>query len=216
MNVILLERIAKLGQMGDEVRVKNGYARNFLFPTGKALRATEANRTRFEKERVQLEARNLEARQEAEKIAERLDGQTFVVIRQAGETGQLYGSVSTADIAGILEEGGFTISRRQVRLDRPIKAIGLHKLVIQLHPEVEADINLNVARSQDEAERQARGEDMTVERDFDEPEEELDVPDLEEIFEQPETIAELEDADRVGTDETETDQPESDDEESTA
>lgn len=216
MDVILLERIAKLGQMGDEVRVKNGYARNFLFPTGKALRATEANRTRFEKERVQLEARNLEARQEAEKIAERLDGQTFVVIRQAGETGQLYGSVSTADIAGILEEGGFTISRRQVRLDRPIKAIGLHKLVIQLHPEVEADINLNVARSQDEAERQARGEDMTVERDFDEPEEELDVPDLEEIFEQPETIAELEDADRVGTDETETDQPESDDEESTA
>jgi large subunit ribosomal protein L9 len=161
MQVILLERIAGLGQMGDVVRVKNGYARNFLLPQGKALRANDESKKRFEKERVQLEARNLEARKEAEAIAEKLTGQTFVVIRQAGETGQLYGSVSTRDIAETAVAGGFTIERRQVRLDRAIKTIGLHEVLISLHPEVEVPISMNVARSADEAERQAKGEDLT-------------------------------------------------------
>ena len=161
MQVILLERIARLGQMGDVVRVKNGYARNYLFPQGKALRANDESKKRFEKERVQLEARNLEARKEAEAIAEKLTGQTFVVIRQAGETGQLYGSVSTRDIAETAVAGGFTIERRQVRLDRAIKAIGLHEVLINLHPEVEVPITMNIARSADEAERQAKGEDLT-------------------------------------------------------
>jgi len=161
MQVILLERIARLGQMGDVVRVKNGYARNFLLPQGKALRANAESKKRFEKERVQLEARNLEARKEAEAIAEKLTGQTFVVIRQAGETGQLYGSVSTRDISETASAGGFTIERRQVRLDRAIKTIGLHEVLISLHPEVEVPISMNVARSADEAQRQAKGEDLT-------------------------------------------------------
>jgi large subunit ribosomal protein L9 len=161
MEVILLERIARLGQMGDVVRVRDGYARNFLLPQGKALRANEANRKRFERDKVQLEARNLEARKEAEAVAEKLEGQTFVVIRQAGETGQLYGSVATRDIAEIAEAGGFSIERRQVRLDRAIKTIGMHEVQITLHPEVEVPITINVARSSDEAERQARGEDLT-------------------------------------------------------
>ena len=157
----LLERIAKLGQMGDVVRVRDGYARNYLLPQGKALRANEANRQRFEREKVQLEARNLEARREAEAVAEKLGGQTFVVIRQAGETGQLYGSVATRDVAETADEAGFTIERRQVRLDRAIKTIGMHEVMITLHPEVEVPITMNVARSTDEAERQARGEDLT-------------------------------------------------------
>ena len=161
MEVILLERIAKLGQMGDVVRVRDGYARNFLLPHGKALRANDANRARFEREKVQLEARNLEARKEAEGVAEKLGGQTFVVIRQAGETGQLYGSVATRDVAEIASAEGFSIERRQVRLDRAIKTIGMHEVLITLHPEVEVPITMNVARSTDEAERQARGEDLT-------------------------------------------------------
>jgi large subunit ribosomal protein L9 len=161
MEVILLERVAKLGQMGDVVRVRDGYARNFLLPQGKALRANEANRQRFEREKVQLEARNLEARKEAESVAEKLSGQAFVVIRQAGETGQLYGSVATRDIAETADEAGFSIERRQVRLDRAIKAIGMHEVLITLHPEVEVPITVNVARSTDEAERQARGEDLS-------------------------------------------------------
>jgi large subunit ribosomal protein L9 len=161
MEVILLERIARLGQMGDVVRVKDGYARNYLLPQGKALRANEASRQRFEREKTQLEARNLEARKEAEAVAAKLGGQSFLVIRQAGETGQLYGSVSTRDIAETAEAGGFTIERRQVRLDRAIKSIGLHPVAITLHPEVEVSITINVARSPDEAERQARGEDLT-------------------------------------------------------
>lgn len=162
MDVILLERVAKLGQMGDEVRVRDGYARNFLLPQGKALRATDANRKRFEAERTQLEARNLERRSEAEAVAVKLDGQSFVVIRQAGETGQLYGSVSTRDLTDILDDGGFKVSRSQIELALPIKAIGLHKVSIALHPDVETSITLNVARSEDEAERQARGEDLTT------------------------------------------------------
>lgn len=161
MDVILLERIAKLGQMGDEVRVRDGYARNFLLPQGKALRATDANRKRFEAERALLEARNLERRGEAEGIAARLNGQSFVVIRQAGETGQLYGSVSTRDLAEILDEAGFKVSRNQVELAQPIKAIGLHTVSIGLHPDVETSVTVNVARSEDEAERQARGEDLS-------------------------------------------------------
>jgi large subunit ribosomal protein L9 len=161
MEVILLQRIAKLGQMGEVVRVKDGYARNFLLPQGKALRANEASRRRFEREKVQLEARNLEARKEAEGVAEKLTGKTFLVLRQAGETGQLYGSVSTRDIADVAGAGGFTVERQQVRLDRAIKTIGIHEVLISLHPEVEVPIKINVARSADEAERQARGEDLT-------------------------------------------------------
>lgn len=190
MDVILLERVAKLGQMGDEVRVKDGYARNFLLPRGKALRANKDNRERFEGQRAQLEARNLEAREEADRVREKLDGESFVVIRSAGETGQLYGSVSTRDIADALKDGGFDVSRQQVRLDQPIKTIGLQTIEIQLHPEVEAHVKLNVARSQDEAERQARGEDLTQRDAFFDEEDEEDLLDIsvEEIFEQPEAL----------------------------
>lgn len=162
MEVILLERIARVGQMGDVVRVRDGYARNYLLPQGKALRATEANRKRFESQRAQLEARNLERKQEADQVAAKLNGQTFVVIRQAGETGQLYGSVTTRDLAAAMTEGGFSINRNQVDLNQPIKTIGLHKVSVALHPEVSVSITVNVARSPDEAERQARGEDLTV------------------------------------------------------
>jgi large subunit ribosomal protein L9 len=162
MEVILLERIAKLGQMGETVRVKDGFARNFLLPRGKALRATEANKKRFESQRAQLEARNLELKSEAQKVQAELDGKTFVIIRQAGETGQLYGSVATRDIAEAVSAGGVTISRNQVVLTTPIKSIGLHQVPLHLHPEVEAGISLNVARSPEEAERQLRGEEMNV------------------------------------------------------
>jgi large subunit ribosomal protein L9 len=161
MQVILLERIGRLGQMGDVVTVKDGFARNFLLPQGKALRATEANRKRFERERAQLEARDLELKGEAQAVAAKLDGQSFIVIRQAGDTGQLYGSVSTRDIADVVTEGGFTVERRQVMLDRPIKTLGLHQLRVQLHAEVEPHITVNVARSADEAAKQARGEDVS-------------------------------------------------------
>ena len=160
MEVILLERIGKLGQMGDVVRVKDGYARNFLLPQQKALRATKSNLKRFESERAQLEARNLELKQEAEKVAEKVDGQSFIIIRQAGDTGQLYGSVSTRDIADIVTEGGCSIDRNQVLLERPIKTLGLNSVRLSLHPEVTANITVNVARSEEEAELQARGEDI--------------------------------------------------------
>jgi large subunit ribosomal protein L9 len=162
MEVILLERIAKLGQMGDKVRVKDGFARNYLLPGGKALRATEANKKRFEDQRGQLEARNLELKTEATAVAEKLDGQRFIIIRQAGETGQLYGSVSTRDIAEAVTAAGFSLSRNQVALKLPIKAIGVHAIPIQLHPEVEVPITINVARSPEEAERQAKGEKINV------------------------------------------------------
>lgn len=162
MQVILLERIAKLGQMGDTVRVRDGYARNYLLPQGKALRANKANLARFETERAQLEARNLERKNEAEAVAAKLDGETVVMIRSAGETGQLYGSVSTRDIADGLTEAGFTVARNQVELRTPIKTIGLHSVLIQLHPEVEVAVKINVARSEDEAARQAAGEDLTT------------------------------------------------------
>ncbi len=161
MDVILLERVARLGQMGETVKVKDGFARNFLLPKGKALRANEANKKKFEGQRAQLEARNLERKSEAEKVAETLDGKSFVVVRSAGETGQLYGSVSTRDIADILTEGGFNVARNQVELNHPIKTIGLTNVAIALHPEVEVTITLNIARTADEAERQAKGETLT-------------------------------------------------------
>jgi large subunit ribosomal protein L9 len=160
MHVILLERIAKLGQMGDVVRVKDGFARNFLLPRGKALRANEANKKHFEGQRAQLEARNLELKKEAQSVADKLDGKTFVIIRQAGETGQLYGSVSTRDIAEAITAGGISVNRNQIVLSTPIKALGLHTLPVQLHSEVEAKITVNVARSAEEAERQAKGEEI--------------------------------------------------------
>ena len=160
MDVILLERIARLGQIGDTVKVKDGFARNFLLPKGKALRANEANKKKFEGQRAQLEARNLERKSEAEKIAEKLDGQSFVIVRSAGETGQLYGSVSTRDIAEILTAEGFTLNRNQVELNHPIKTIGLTNVAIALHPEVEVTITVNIARTAEEAERQAAGEKL--------------------------------------------------------
>lgn len=166
MDIILLERVAKLGQMGETVKVKDGYARNFLLPQGKALRATKANLAKFEAERAQLEARNLERKQEAEGVASTLDGSTYVIIRSAGETGQLYGSVAARDIAEAATDDGVSVARGQVRLDRAIKTIGLHEVAIQLHPEVDVTVTVNVARSADEAERQAAGEDLTV-QDFD-------------------------------------------------
>lgn len=162
MQVILLERIARLGQMGDTVKVRDGYARNFLLPQGKALRANKANLARFEQERAQLEARNLERKTEAEAVASKLDGESLVMIRSAGETGQLYGSVSTRDIAEGLTAAGFSVARSQVELRTPIKTIGLHTVLIQLHPEVEVSVSINVARSEDEAARQAAGEDLTT------------------------------------------------------
>lgn len=160
MDVILLERVAKLGQMGERVRVKDGFARNFLLPRGKALRATEANAKRFETQRSQLEARNLELKSEAESVAEGLDGKSFTMIRQAGESGQLYGSVSTRDIAEAVTSGGFSVGRSQIVLTTPIKGIGLHTVPVELHPEVHATVTVNVARSPEEAERQAKGEEV--------------------------------------------------------
>jgi large subunit ribosomal protein L9 len=157
-----LERIGRLGQMGDVVNVKNGYARNFLLPQKKALRATDENRARFEKDRTQLEARDLELKKEAEAVAAKLQGKTFLAIRQAGDTGQLYGSVTPRDIAELVTAGGFTVDRRQIVLDKPMKTLGLHATRVALHPEVLVQVSLNVARSEDEAERQARGEDVTV------------------------------------------------------
>lgn len=165
MEVILLERVAKLGQMGEVVRVRDGYARNFLLPSGKALRATKENKGRFESMKAQLEARNLELKSEAAKVGESLQGTEVVLVRQAGETGYLYGSVSTRDIADALTNAGFSVARSQIVLNHPIKTIGVHDVPVSLHPEVEVNIRANVARSPEEAERQARGEDLTVVRD---------------------------------------------------
>jgi len=162
MEVILLERVAKLGQIGETVRVRDGFARNFLLPRGKALRATDENKKRFETQRAQLEARNLERRKDAEVVGEKLDGQSFVIIRQAGESGVLYGSVSARDLAETMSAGGFTVGRDQIVLNAPIKTLGLHTVAVALHPEVEATVTINVARSPDEAERQARGESVTT------------------------------------------------------
>jgi len=162
MKVILLERIGRTGTIGDEVNVKDGFARNFLLPQGKALRATEANRKRFEAERAHIEKRNEERRATAAGIAEGLDGTSVVIIRQAGETGQLYGSVAARDVVEALAGAGFTVQRNQVELADPIKSVGVHTVSLALHPEVDVSISVNVARSDDEAERQAAGEDVTV------------------------------------------------------
>ncbi len=164
MEVILIERVAKLGQIGEVVRVRSGFARNFLLPQGKALRATKENRERFESIRAELEAKNADKKSGANVVAKSLDGQSFVLIRQAGETGQLYGSVSARDIIQALSAKEFEVSRQQIVLNMPIKTIGLHKLPVELHPEVEVTITVNVARSPDEAARQAKGEDLRIAR----------------------------------------------------
>ncbi len=160
MQVILLERVAKLGQMGDVVDVKPGYARNFLLPQGKALTASESNVSQFEQQKAQLEARNLETRKEAEDLGARLDGQQFVVIRQASDGGSLYGSVTTRDAAEAATEAGFSLDRKQVVIERPIKELGLHVVSVALHPEVDVTMTLNVARSAEEAELQASGKSI--------------------------------------------------------
>lgn len=165
MEVILLERIGKLGQMGDVVRVKDGFARNFLLPRGKALRATAENKSRFESMKAELQARNQELKGQADVVAAKLDGKTIMAIRQASEAGQLFGSVSTRDIAVMLKAEGAEVSRSQVALNAPIKSIGQHKVPLALHPEVETNITVIVARSEGEAERIARGEDVTVRRE---------------------------------------------------
>ncbi len=157
MQVILLERVAKLGQMGEVVTVKDGYARNFLLPQKKAMWASEANIKAFEAQKAQLQATNLETKKEAEKLAEKLDGQKFVVIRAASDGGALYGSVTTRDAADAAKEAGFTLDRRQIQMPQPIKELGLHQLEVSLHPEVEVTIVLNVARSVEEAALQSQG-----------------------------------------------------------
>ena len=180
MQVVLLERIAKLGQMGDVVTVKDGYARNFLLPQGKALRANKSNLERFENERAQLEARNLEQKSEAEGVKAKLDGEKVIIIRQSGETGQLYGSVSPRDIAEALTEKGFNLERGQIGLYAPIKVLGLHETKVTLHPEVSSIVTVNVARTEEEAERQSKGEDVTI----DKIEEEEIMLQAEEVFEE--------------------------------
>ena len=161
MEVILLERVARLGQMGDVVRVKDGFARNFLLPRGKALRATAENKTRFEAMKSDLEARSLTLKSEAGQVAEKLDGKSFTVLRQASESGQLFGSVSPRDLVTLLGDAGFRVSRNQIALNAPIKMIGQHKVPIALHPEVESTVSVIVARNEDEAKRIAKGEDLT-------------------------------------------------------
>src|SRR6185369_11389079 len=180
MQVVLLERVEKLGQIGDVVKVKDGFARNYLLPKKKALRATKANLSYFETQRVQLEARNLEQRKEAEQVGNKLKGKSFVLLRQAGDRGQLYGSVSPRDIADAITAGGFSIVRTQVPIDRAIKTIGLHEIAVVLHPEVRVPVTINVARTEDEAERQARGEDVLAER----TEEEEALANAEALFEE--------------------------------
>ena len=165
MDVILLQRVEKLGAMGQVVKVKDGYARNYLLPLGKALRATAANRAKYEADRVVLEAKNAERRTGAAGEAQKLDGKNFIVIRQAGETGQLYGSVSPRDIAEAVSTSGVAVSRTHVMLDTPIKAVGLHQVRIALHPEVITHVTINVARSNDEAEAQLRGEKLGSNQD---------------------------------------------------
>lgn len=174
MEVILLERVAKLGQMGETVRVKDGFARNFLLPKGKALRATKENKARFEGMRQELEARNLAEKSEAQKIADKLDGKSFNVLRQASDTGQLYGSVTGRDLATLITESGIAVNRSQIALNAPIKTIGQHKVQVALHPEIDVTVTVAVARNAEEAERLARGEDVTVRRqEGEEPAEEV-------------------------------------------
>ncbi len=181
VELILLQRVEKLGQMGELVKVKPGYARNFLLPQAKAVRATKANRERFERERIQLEAQNLKRREEAERVAERVAGLTVTLIRQASEAGALYGSVSSRDIAEAATAGGLTITRNQVLLVHPIKTLGISPVRVELHPEVIIDIKVNAARSVEEAEKQARGEAIVQEAE--------EKPDLGPLFGQEEAEA---------------------------
>ncbi len=180
MKVILLERVGRMGHIGDEVTVKAGFARNYLLPQQKALRATAANRAKFETERSSIEQRNQERREAAAGIASGLNGKTVVIIRQAGETGQLYGSVSSRDIAEALSAEGFSVARSQVDLANPIKTVGVHVVHLRLHAEVDVTVNVNVARSEDEAVRQAKGEDLTV-QSFEDEEEVVPLPDAGDI-----------------------------------
>lgn len=180
VELILLQRVDKLGQMGDVVKVKPGYARNFLLPQKKALRASKDNRAQFEQQRAQLEAQNIRRRDEAERLAERVGGLTVVIIRQAGESGSLYGSVAARDISDACTAAGLTINRSQVVLEHPIKTLGLSKIRVSLHPEVSLSVTVNVARSQEEAERQVRGERVTGEADDDDDDR---IPTAEAIFE---------------------------------
>lgn len=168
IEVILMQRVEKLGQMGELVKVRPGYARNFLLPQGKAIRANKDNLARFERERAQLEAQNLKRREEAERIAERMDGLSVVLIRSAGESGGLYGSVSSRDIAEACKEAGLTITRTQVMLEQPIKTVGITTVRVALHPEVDLPVQVNIARSPEEAEKQARGEDLRAEQQAEE------------------------------------------------
>jgi large subunit ribosomal protein L9 len=165
IEVILMQRVEKLGQMGEVVKVRPGYARNFLLPQGKAIRASKDNLARFEQDRVQLEAQNLKRREEAERVAERVHGLSVTIIRSAGESGGLYGSVTARDVAAACTEGGLSIARQQVLLEQPIKAVGLTTVRVELHPEVQVPVTVNVARSPEEAQRQARGEEIAREEE---------------------------------------------------
>lgn len=178
MEIVLLERIEKLGQMGDVVSVRDGYARNFLLPQGKALRANRTNLAQFEAQRAQLEAQNLERKSEAAQVGDKLDGEQFVVIRSASEAGALYGSVTTRDVADLVTEGGFTIGKGQVRLDKPVKELGLHVMKVVLHPEVIVEVVINVARSAEEAEIQATGKSIRDMRADEDAESEFDLAEL--------------------------------------
>ncbi len=183
IEVILLQRVEKLGQMGDVVKVKPGYARNFLLPKGKAIRATANNRERFERERSQLEAQNIKRREEAERLFERVQGLSVVIIRQAGESGSLYGSVTARDISDAVTKEGLSITRQQVEIHHPIKMLGLYQVSVQLHPEVHLNVTVNVARSAEEAERQALGEVQKVEelKSIDEAKEKADLLEIEAV-----------------------------------
>jgi large subunit ribosomal protein L9 len=161
MEVTLLERVPRLGQMGEVVRVRDGFARNFLLPRGKALRATTENRSRFDSMKVELEARSLKLKGEASQVADKLNGKSFTVLRQASEAGQLFGSVSPRDLVSLLDTAGYKVNRNQIALNTPIKSIGQHKVQIALHPDIETAINIIVARNNDEAARIERGEDVT-------------------------------------------------------
>jgi len=178
MEVILLERVAKLGQMGEVVNVKPGFARNCLLPQGKALRASKENLARFEVEKAQLEARNLDTKKEAEALASKLDGETFIIIRSASDAGALYGSVTPRDAAEVATEAGFSVDKKQVRQDSPIKDLGIHPMQVILHPEVEVQININVARSMEEAELQASGKSIQELAAEAEAEAEFDIAEL--------------------------------------
>ena len=203
MEVILLERVGRLGQMGDVVKVKDGYARNFLLPRGKALRATSDNRSKFEGMKVDLKVKSDEAKGVAEKLATKVNGKTYIVIRQASETGQLFGSVSPRDIATLVSSEGAEIGRSQVALNTPIKSIGQYKVPLELHPDVEVSITVTVARSEAEAERIGRGEDVTVRREDAEEEEAEALAAAEALFDKEETQAEAEAPEAVAAEATE-------------